>query len=44
MNLNALVRTAVRLIKGIELDVTGGRFNMAVFSAIGWFKARLRTG
>ncbi|GFR44808.1 hypothetical protein Agub_g6144 [Astrephomene gubernaculifera] len=40
MRLNGLVRSAVRLIRGLELDVRGGRFNMAIFSVIAWFKVR----
>ncbi|KXZ43287.1 hypothetical protein GPECTOR_95g676 [Gonium pectorale] len=41
MRLNGLVRTAVRLIRGTEVDgaaLAAGRFDMAVFSVISWFK------
>ncbi|PNW87780.1 hypothetical protein CHLRE_01g001950v5 [Chlamydomonas reinhardtii] len=43
MRLNGLVRTAIRLIRGLELDpaaLAAGRFDMAIFSIIAWFKVR----
>lgn len=38
LRLNGIVRTAIRLIKGIKLTIGGGQFEMAVFSFISWFK------
>ncbi|KAG2424097.1 hypothetical protein HXX76_014772 [Chlamydomonas incerta] len=43
MRLNGLVRTAIRLIRGLELDpaaLAAGRFDMAITSIIAWFKVR----
>lgn len=37
--LNRLTRTAVKLIKGIQIIDSEATFEMAVFSVIGWFKA-----
>ncbi|GFR41900.1 hypothetical protein Agub_g2690 [Astrephomene gubernaculifera] len=43
MQLGGLTRTAVRLVRGLELDVRGGsRFELAVFSVVPWFKVRER--
>mmetsp|Transcript_5105 Transcript_5105/g.14655 ORF Transcript_5105/g.14655 Transcript_5105/m.14655 type:complete len:362 (-) Transcript_5105:689-1774(-) len=38
MRLNPLVRRGVALVRGLELKVTDEEFEMAVFSAIPWFK------
>ena len=44
MRLNGLVRTAVRLIRGVELSgLEQRRFDMAVFSIIAWFKVCARS-
>ncbi|EFJ43590.1 hypothetical protein VOLCADRAFT_96212 [Volvox carteri f. nagariensis] len=43
MRLNGLVRTAIRLIRGLEIDpeaLKAGRFDMAIFSVISFFKVR----
>ncbi|GIL60371.1 hypothetical protein Vafri_14978 [Volvox africanus] len=43
MRLNGIVRTAVRLIRGLELDpeaLKAGRFDLAIFSIITFFKIR----
>ncbi|GLI70886.1 hypothetical protein VaNZ11_015909 [Volvox africanus] len=43
MRLNGIVRTAIRLIRGLELDpeaLKAGRFDMAIFSVITFFKVR----
>lgn len=37
--LNRITRTAVKLIRGIQIIDTNSSFEMAVFSVIGWFKA-----
>jgi hypothetical protein len=47
MRLNGIVRTAVRLIRGLEIDLEalkGGRFNMAIFSVIAFFKVEPVSG
>ncbi len=36
--LNRLTRTAVKLIKGVQILQTEQAFEFAVFSVIGWFK------
>lgn len=36
--LNRLTRTAVKLIKGVQILQTDQDFEFAVFSVIGWFK------
>ena len=36
--LNRLTRTAVKLIKGVQILQTNEDFEFAVFSVIGWFK------
>lgn len=41
MQVNRLIRTAVRLVKGMELRQAGNSFEMIVLSGILWFKARL---
>lgn len=38
MQVNRLIRTAVKLVKGIELRQTGNSFEMIVLSGILWFK------
>lgn len=38
VHLGRLMRSAVRLVKGIRLRVYDNCFEMAVFSAIPWFK------
>jgi hypothetical protein len=38
IHLNALMRQAVKLIKGVQLSIEEDRFKFAVFSAISWFK------
>jgi hypothetical protein len=40
IHLNALMRQAVKLIKGVQLSIEEDRFKFAVFSAISWFKVR----
>eukprot|EP00887_Chlorella_sp_A99_P002457 scaffold10.g2457.t1 len=42
MRLSGLVRAAVGLIKGLEIRITPGQFEMAVLSGILWFKIRER--
>jgi len=39
MQLKPLMRTAIRLVKGLEINQTADRFDLAVFSIISWFKA-----
>ncbi len=41
MQVNRLIRTAVKLVKGIELRQTGNSFEMIVLSGILWFKVGL---
>ena len=38
MRLNRVLRSAVRLVKGIQIRVHNDQFEMAVISAIPWFK------
>eukprot|EP00879_Flechtneria_rotunda_P017482 GHRR01018330.1.p1 GENE.GHRR01018330.1~~GHRR01018330.1.p1 ORF type:complete len:164 (+),score=27.51 GHRR01018330.1:115-606(+) len=38
MRLNGVVRTAVKLVKGVKLHLTEESFVFAVFSVISWFK------
>lgn len=38
IHLNALMRQAVKLIKGVQLSIDEDRFKFGVFSAISWFK------
>lgn len=38
IKLNGLVRTAVKLIRGLEITQTDTQFRMAVVSIISWFK------
>ena len=38
MRLGRLVRSAVRLVKGVRIRLYDGCFEMAVYSAIPWFK------
>lgn len=40
MQVNRLIRTAVKLVKGIELQQTGNSFEMIVLSGILWFKIK----
>lgn len=40
VHLNALMRQAVKLIRGVQLSIEEDRFKFAVFSAISWFKVR----
>ena len=40
--MNGLLRLAVGLVRGLELDVTQDTFHVAVFSVIAWFKVRER--
>lgn len=40
MHLSRLTRTAVKLIKGIQIVQTAEKFDLAVFSVISWFKIR----
>ena len=40
MQVNRLIRTAVRLVKGMELRQAGNAFEIIVLSGILWFKAR----
>jgi len=40
MQLKPLMRTAIRLVKGLEINQTADRFDLAVFSIISWFKVR----
>lgn len=42
VHLNAVMRQAVKLIRGVQLTIEEGRFRFAVFSAISWFKVRER--
>lgn len=42
MHVNRLIRTAVKLVKGIELQQTGNSFEMIVLSGILWFKIKER--
>lgn len=42
MRLNGVIRTAIRLIKGVELRQGGGHFTMSVLSGILWFKVTER--
>ena len=39
--LNRVTRTAVRLIRGVQILQTHEAFEFAVFSVIGWFKVRI---
>jgi hypothetical protein len=38
VRLNAVMRQAVKLIRGVQLSIEEDRFKFAVFSAISWFK------
>lgn len=38
MRLNGLVRSAIRLVRGVEIAVRDGEFKFAVCSVIPWFK------
>jgi hypothetical protein len=38
IHLNAVMRQAVKLIRGVQLSIEEDRFKFAVFSAISWFK------
>jgi hypothetical protein len=38
---NGLVRTAVRLVRGVEVSFKDGVFHMAVTSPFAWFKASI---
>ena len=38
MQVNRLIRTAVRLVKGMELRQSGNSFEIIVLSGILWFK------
>ena len=38
MQVNRLIRTAVRIVKGVELRQTGSSFEIIVLSGILWFK------
>lgn len=38
MQLGRLVRSAVKLVKGIAIQVDDDSFEMAVYSSIPWFK------
>jgi hypothetical protein len=40
LRLNGIMRTAVRLIRGLNLELDGPRFSFGVFSVISWFKVR----
>ena len=40
VNLNRLVRTAIKLIRGVQIVQTPEIFEFAIFSLIGWFKVR----
>jgi hypothetical protein len=42
IHLNRIMRQAVRLIRGVELDMEQQHFRFSVFSAIPWFKVRAR--
>jgi len=39
MALNGLIRRAINLVKGVDIDITEESFEMAVTSVIPWFKA-----
>ena len=41
MHVNRLIRTAVKLVKGVELRQTGNSFEIIVLSGILWFKVGL---
>lgn len=38
LKLNGLTRTAVKLVRGVEIKLQGSTFEMAVFSVISWFR------
>jgi hypothetical protein len=38
MQLNGLMRTAVKMVKGVKLTLNEEEFDVAVFSVISWFK------
>ncbi len=38
IELNGVVRTAIRMIRGVELKLTDSTFEFAVFSIFPWFK------
>ena len=38
MQVNRLIRTAVRIVKGVEVRQTGNSFEIIVLSGILWFK------
>jgi hypothetical protein len=40
LRLNGIMRTAVRLIRGLNLELDGPQFSFGVFSVISWFKVR----
>ncbi|PNW86962.1 hypothetical protein CHLRE_02g103150v5 [Chlamydomonas reinhardtii] len=40
MHLNGIVRQAVKLVRGVRIDLTPEQFTFTVFSYIGWFKVK----
>ncbi|KAG2454616.1 hypothetical protein HYH02_000457 [Chlamydomonas schloesseri] len=40
MHLNGIVRQAVKLVRGVRIDLTRENFTFTVFSYIGWFKVK----
>lgn len=38
IHLNAIMRQAVKLIRGVQLGIREDELHFAVFSAISWFK------
>ena len=42
MRINGLVRMAIGLLRGMEVDITEDTFKMNICSVISWFKIRER--
>ncbi len=40
MRMNGIMRTAIRLIKGVRIRLERDSFELAVFSVFAWFKVR----
>ncbi|GBF91184.1 hypothetical protein Rsub_04853 [Raphidocelis subcapitata] len=40
MHMNGLLRTAIRLLRGLEIRLDEGSFSFAAFSVVRWFKLR----
>lgn len=43
IELNGVIRTAIRMIRGVELKLTDSTFEFAVFSIFPWFKVSTHT-